>query len=249
MQISTPKIQRIYLPLAIVFAVLVLLMPRTAKFNYDYKKGTPWPYETLVSEFDFPILKTADQMEAERESAGSIVIPYYRYSEEVTSSVVKNVQSLDLGKHNSLRPAIVNRLSEIYARGVISDSRFNLNGEPDPEAGLKLLQRIREEDEYLPLLLQSSETNLNITVPGVSFLDKNSKKFNIDLRNIMSEHFGFGDFLFRDPDTKEVVCRVRNLKELQDNIFKIPENSMHYHVSHNHISGWRLVPYSPCQSS
>ena len=122
--------------------------------------------------------------------------------------------------------------------GVISDSRFNLNGEPDPEAGLKLLQRIREEDEYLPLLLQSSETNLNITVPGVSFLDKNSKKFNIDLRNIMSEHFGFGDFLFRDPDTKEVVCRVRNLKELQDNIFKIPENSMHYHVSHNHISRW-----------
>ena len=127
MRISTPKIPRRFLPLVIVFAVLVLLMPRTAKFNYDYKKGTPWPYETLVSEFDFPILKTADQMEAERESAGSIVIPYYRYSEEVTSSVVKNVQSLDLGKHNSLRPAIVNRLSEIYARGVISDSRVKLD--------------------------------------------------------------------------------------------------------------------------
>ena len=127
MQISTPKIPRKFFPLILVFAVLVLLMPRTAKFNYDYKKGTPWPYETLVSEFDFPILKTDEQMEAERESAGTIVIPYYRYSEEVTSSVVKNVQSLDLGAHNSLRPSIVNRLGEIYARGVISDSRVKLD--------------------------------------------------------------------------------------------------------------------------
>ncbi len=122
-----PKIPGSFLPLILVFAVLVLLMPRTAKFNYDYKKGTTWPYETLVSEFDFPILKTGEQMEAERESAGTIVVPYYRYSEEVTSSVVKNVQSLDLGAHNSLRPSIVNRLSEIYARGVISDSRVKLD--------------------------------------------------------------------------------------------------------------------------
>ena len=123
MQISTHKIPRKYLPLILVFAVLVLIMPRTAKFNYDYKKGTPWPYETLISQFDFPILKTKDQMQEEREETGSILIPYYRYSEELTSSVVKNVQSVDLGNFNNLRPAVVTRLSDIYARGVISDGK------------------------------------------------------------------------------------------------------------------------------
>ncbi|MBR3406135.1 MAG: HDIG domain-containing protein [Bacteroidales bacterium] len=123
MPISTPKIPRKFIPLAIVFAVLVLLMPRTAKFNYDYKKGTPWPYETLISQFDFPILKTDEEIQAEREQAGSIVIPYYKYSHEVTTSVIKNVQGLDLGGYNSLRPAVVTRLSDIYGKGVISDGR------------------------------------------------------------------------------------------------------------------------------
>lgn len=122
--------------------------------------------------------------------------------------------------------------------GVVSDSRFKKDGEENPVAGVELLRKVREADEYLPLIMQSSEKNLDIDVRGVRFIDKNSKKFNVDLRHIMEEHFGFGDFLFRNPDTNEVVCRVRNLKELQDNIFKIPDNSMHYHISRNHMSRW-----------
>jgi len=97
-------------------------MPRTAKFNYDYKKGSPWPYETLISQFDFPILKTEEQMQEEREQAGALVIPYYKYSAEVTTSVIKNVQGLDMGAYNFMRPAVVTRLSAIYSKGVISDA-------------------------------------------------------------------------------------------------------------------------------
>ena len=122
--------------------------------------------------------------------------------------------------------------------GVISDSRFDKDGKEDAKAGCKLLKKIRENDEYLPLIMQSSEPDPEVETFGVRLLDKNSKKFNVDLRHTMAEHFGFGDFWFRDPETKEVVCVVKNLKELQDNIFKIPENSMLYHVSKNHMSRW-----------
>lgn len=101
-------------------------MPRTAKFNYDYKKGSPWPYETLVSQFDFPILKTEDQIREERGLSGTIVIPYYRYSEETVSQAVKNVQSLDLGSYKNIRPAVVTRLEDIYAKGVISDAKVRI---------------------------------------------------------------------------------------------------------------------------
>ena len=66
------------LPLLIVMVVLVLLMPRSAKFNYDYKKGSPWPYETLISPFDFPILKTEAEIEEEKARSGGTVIPCYR---------------------------------------------------------------------------------------------------------------------------------------------------------------------------
>ena len=61
---------------------------------------------------------------------------------------------------------------------------------------------------------------------------------NVDLHHLMEEHMGFGDFIFRDPKTKEEVFRVSSLKELQDNIFKIPYDSMLYHVSRNHMSRW-----------
>jgi hypothetical protein len=61
---------------------------------------------------------------------------------------------------------------------------------------------------------------------------------NVDLRDIVSEHFGFGDFIFRNPNTFEEVARVRNLKELQNIIFSIPKESLLYHISHNHVSRW-----------
>ena len=149
MQISTPDFYRKYIPIVIVFAVLVLLMPRTAKFNYDYKKGTPWPYETLISEFDFPILKTEEQIQAERDQAGTIVIPYYRYSEEVTSTVVKNAQSLELGAFNSLRPALVTRLGDIYSKGVISDGKVKMeSGAAQVSENLIFVQKNKRAVQY-----------------------------------------------------------------------------------------------------
>ena len=144
-----PKIPWKYIPLVIVFAVLVLLMPRTAKFNYDYKKGTPWPYETLISQFDFPILKTSEQIQEEREHSGALVIPYYKYSEDVVSTTVKNVQSLDLGSYNQIRPSVVNRIRDIYAKGVISDAKVKINLEQAQISdNLIYIQRNKRAQQY-----------------------------------------------------------------------------------------------------
>ena len=133
--------------------------------------------------------------------------------------------------------------------GVISDTRFPMKTvagrlshveEGDAEAGLKLLREIRKRDEYVPLILQSSEiqNKEKAEAEGFDFIDKNSKKMNVDLRHVIEEHMGFGDFIFRDPVTREEIMRVSSLKELQDNIFKIPNDSMLYHISRNHMSRW-----------
>ena len=102
-----PRIPKRFFPLIVVFALLVVFMPRTAKFAYDYRKGSPWAYETLIAQFDFPILKTEDQIEKEREKSGSDVVPYYRKSEETTNTVLKNVEALDFGRQTSVRPYVV----------------------------------------------------------------------------------------------------------------------------------------------
>jgi hypothetical protein len=134
--------------------------------------------------------------------------------------------------------------------GVISDVRFPQHPlkagaspteeDKDPEAGFKLLEAIRKQDEYVPLIMESAETSNRERAEreGFRFVDKNSKKLSVDLRHLLEEHMGFGDFIFRDPKTHEEIMRIHTLKELQDNIFKIPRDSMLYHVSRNHMSRW-----------
>ena len=134
-------------------------------------------------------------------------------------------------------------LYEKYANnvlGVITDARYPRNGLVDPMAGIKLLGEIRKRDPFVPLMLESSEVNNKeyARLYEASFVDKNSKKMNIDLREIVSENFGFGDFVFRNPNTMEEVARVRNLKELQNIIYSIPKESLLYHVQRNHVSRW-----------
>ena len=133
--------------------------------------------------------------------------------------------------------------------GVISDTRFPMKTVPgrlshveegDPEAGLKLLREIRKRDEYVPLILDSSEeaNAERARQEGFHFIDKRSTKMNVDLHRLMEEHMGFGDFIFRDPDTHEEIARISSLKELQDNIFKIPADSLSFHVMRNNMSRW-----------
>ena len=137
--------------------------------------------------------------------------------------------------------------------GVISDVRFPIHAHPehqgamggnkedkDPEAGFKLLKAIRREDEYVPLIMESAESanRERAEREGFKFVDKNSKMLSVDLRHLMEEHMGFGDFIFRDPKTHQEIMRIHTLKELQDNIFKIPRDSMLYHISRNHMSRW-----------
>ena len=148
--------------------------------------------------------------------------------------------------------------------GVISDARFPLKSaarafgnevdedvkteygtdtfgrEKCPDAGLQLFRYIRKHDSFVPLILESSESDnrAKAEAEGFRFVDKNSKKMSVDLRRLMEEHMGFGDFIFRDPKTHEEIMRIRSLKELQDNIFNIPNDSMLYHISRNHMSRW-----------
>lgn len=124
--------------------------------------------------------------------------------------------------------------------GIISDARYPREGKIDPHAGVRFLTEVRSRNPFIPLILQSAEiSNKEFAFScGAQFIDKNSKKMNIDLREAVSENFGFGDFIFRNPNTMEEVVRVHNLKELQNAIFSIPAESFLYHISRNHISRW-----------
>ena len=121
-RIKFPSKVKVYLPLIVLFALLVFIMPRGSRFSYDYKKGAPWQYETLVAQFDFPILKTEEQYQLEMERAVSRVIPYYKLDVKAESKALDRLASLDLGDYSSARPAISDVIQNIYYQGVMSAS-------------------------------------------------------------------------------------------------------------------------------
>lgn len=124
--------------------------------------------------------------------------------------------------------------------GIISDVSFKKDGEKDKMAGIKFCTYVRNLNKNIPLIIDSSEQeNEKAALDlGASFVSKHSKKLPIDIKKCVMSNFGFGDFVFKNPITGEEVARLTNLKDLQNNIFSIPEHSLRYHLGHDDMSRW-----------
>ena len=124
--------------------------------------------------------------------------------------------------------------------GVISDVSFKRNGEKDSQAGLQLARYIRSRSPYMPIIIESSDIENADRVHDFNgvFLDKNSKKLPVDMGEAIMGNFGFGDFIVRNPETGEEIMRLKDLKDMQKNIFAIPDEALFHHASTNDISRW-----------
>jgi CheY-like chemotaxis protein len=128
---------------------------------------------------------------------------------------------------------------EPYVLGVISDVRFPRNGQLDDNAGVAFLTKIKEERFDIPLLLTSSESSNAEKAAAIpaSFVDKNSPSLIAEVRSFFLEQLGFGDFVFRMPDGRE-VARAPNTRSLEKLLHNIPAESFRYHTSRNDFSRW-----------
>ncbi len=135
------------------------------------------------------------------------------------------------------------RLFDKYEKnllGIISDISYKRAGIDDPEAGFRLLEYVHRKTEFIPFVLQSSDTKYQNKANklGVGFINKYSKTMAIELRKFMMEYFAFGDFVFVDPLTHLELMRAPDLKALQKRIFQVPDASLEYHIYRNHLSRW-----------
>jgi len=123
--------------------------------------------------------------------------------------------------------------------GVVSDFEFPRDGELAPTAGLDLCSRVREARPDIRLVMQSSrpENQAPAEEIGASFLLKGSPLLLNQLRKILVDRFGFGDFIFRMPDQRE-VDRASDLRSLGEKLRTVPAESVAYHAEHNHFSNW-----------
>ncbi len=128
---NTRRTLRLMAPLVVLFAVVLVLLPRGGKFDYDYRKGSPWMHETLKAEVDFPILKTEEQLMREREALGSEIVPYYRYADETASQVRTMISAVELGEYESVKQSVLSAVSDVYADGVLPDMTGSISNASD----------------------------------------------------------------------------------------------------------------------
>ncbi|HEX8816472.1 MAG TPA: PEP/pyruvate-binding domain-containing protein [Terriglobales bacterium] len=126
-----------------------------------------------------------------------------------------------------------------YLLGVVSDVEFPRDGVLDSDAGFSLARMVREEVPDAPIVLQTSRTEFRdrAFAEGYSFLRKRSPTLLHDLQDLLTEEFGFGDFVFRDPERHE-VSRANDLNQLEQRLGEIPLESLAYHSQRNHFSRW-----------
>lgn len=124
--------------------------------------------------------------------------------------------------------------------GVVTDVSYFQGGEKNKLAGINLCKQIRKTDRKIPLIIQSTDAE-NETLAnevGASFLHKTSRTFLLELRGIITNNFGFGNFILINPVTGTVEASISNLKDLQNSILQLSDETLYYNVSRNNISRW-----------
>ncbi len=120
----------------LIYVVSILLVyfmfPREGKFRYEYSKNTPWMHENLVAPFDFPIYKSDEQVQRERDSLLNNAPLYFVHDTVISHNILNSFDSdytamaasLGIGTKVSdpwtlTGQVIYGMLSEIYDQGII----------------------------------------------------------------------------------------------------------------------------------
>jgi len=129
-----------------------------------------------------------------------------------------------------------------YVACVITDMQFQRVGRLDDEAGLRFLELVRGEGRTLPVLVQSmDEANApRAWALGARFVHKRSPRLKAELRDFLVSELGYGDFIFRMSDGRE-VARASTMQDLLHVLSWVPEESLLFHARHDHFSNWLVA--------
>lgn len=182
-----------FLVLGIALVVMMLFYPVDGKFRYQYKKGSPWMYETLISPIDFPLLKTQQELEQERNRAAESMIQYFRSDDGVKSQVLTDFSGKCLADSlpSAISDAVTESLVKVYNMGVLPERTLTdktvfiqrgRNALPEIEKDLytpsKALKLIRSDLKYAlphinPDSLMDALDIASLLVPNLTF-DQNT---------------------------------------------------------------------------
>lgn len=113
--------------------LIVYFFPTGGQFKFEIIKGKPWQYENLYAPFDFAILKSDEEIAAEKSKIKKTHIPYYNFDVSTAENVRENwKEDLDSTQDSLIQanPSVSeftsNTIEDIYNTGIrIKDDEEN----------------------------------------------------------------------------------------------------------------------------
>lgn len=154
------KKRRDILNIILVTVLIALIIPGKGKFRYQYQKGRPWLYESLIAPIDFPVLKNVKELRTEREAIASSVVPYFKFKSGVEEEQIKNIRSNIpvSGEDTLITDFIFQSVKYVYSKGVMEEM-------PDTTYNKGIIAIVKEEKTTL-----HPARNLYTTKSAVEFI-------------------------------------------------------------------------------
>jgi len=200
-------------------ACIVFFFPRGGQFKYEFQKGKLWQYENLYAPFDFSILKTAEELEAEQRAIRENQIPYYRFNTEIAQEVYDTFTvefALEFPEEESsrrlwnvLRRSGRQMLDSIYSTGLLGTGAR-------PTGREIYLVRNNEARRISASLLHSEATvqPLIASMAGERGLDGYTPKYTALLNRVLRPNVSLDEALTQ----KEILNRLDNISVTRGNV-------------------------------
>lgn len=119
--------------------IIFYLLPREGQFKYEYQLDKPWDYSLIVAPFDYPLIKTEKEIDAEQDALLVNYHPYYEIDstsfsrfqgqleknfDQNWSSFAKKYQLFDTVSA-VYKAAILDITSTVYNGGIMSLADIN----------------------------------------------------------------------------------------------------------------------------
>lgn len=133
-----------YVLMALSVLIITAILPKQARFKFEFEKGNVWMHEDLVSPYNFPIKKTVEEIKKDKESILKSVLPIYEIDEDVFQNQIDQYRAdfeakwrnsgLKDDEHKETNFKIgYSILEDIYQKGVIGlNKKYQKEGEQYP---------------------------------------------------------------------------------------------------------------------
>lgn len=112
--------------------LMVYFFPNSTKFNFEIIKNKFWPYETLYAPFDFPVFKSIEELEKEKQERLSNIPNYMSIDTVIQAKNINYIKNLEFSvmglsefQEFQLKQTLINELAHFHQKGIV-DENFQL---------------------------------------------------------------------------------------------------------------------------